>query len=140
MSVRSEILKRSKKLFTIAAVLYCSGATAAEPLTDQDRGYVVAVVATLVVPAKCPGFEMVSGALEKYGDQIDVDGSILVAIVNAMQLSAGQTYNSAMLIPEVTRVMNEALDALHDAITENQTIECKRWGDFLIDRGLIKPK
>ena len=55
---------------------------------------------------KCTGFEMVSSALEKYGDQISVDDFILVAIVNAMQLRAGQTYNSAMLIPDVTSLMN----------------------------------
>jgi hypothetical protein len=57
-----------------------------------------------------------------------------------MQLRAGQTYNSAMLIPEVTSLMNEALEALDDAFTINQKVECDIWGDFLIDRGLINRK
>ena len=69
-----------KKLFAAAAAIcMCTGAAIAEPLTDQDKAYVVASVASVIVLGKCPQYGAVTNSLQTFADKIGVELSTSLA-------------------------------------------------------------
>ena len=131
-----------KKLFAAAAAIcMCTGAAIAEPLTDQDKAYVVASVASVIVLGKCPQYGAVTNSLQTFADKIGVNSNVIgPAILNAMQMGAGMEYDRTKLIPEVTRLLNMSADGLNDEVSQGKEKFCKHWGDFLAERGLIESK
>jgi hypothetical protein len=58
--------------------------------------------------------------------------------MNALRMGAGMEYDRTKLVPEVTRLLNSADDALKTEEAHGKTKFCNKWGDFLVERSLIK--
>jgi hypothetical protein len=128
-----------KKLSIAAIACLCSTVVHADPLTDQDKAYIIAATASLVVLAKCPHYKAVTNSLQVLGDKLGVDSDTIgPALVNAMQMSAGGDYDRSMLIPEVTRTFNTVAESLSNDVTKNTAKFCSQWGSSLIERGLVE--
>lgn len=107
-------------------------------LSPEEQSYVVIALNTMSVSHLC-GYNIVKGSLSKLGDQTGVDNRIGVAVFEAMKVTMGQDYDSSLLIPEVTRFVNNTVDAMVQ-VTSNKAIYCKKFAPILLDRGTIEKK
>jgi hypothetical protein len=119
-----------------------SAAALADQLTLQDQSFVASAIGNVVVMHECPGFEHVPGALMRHADAAGADvARIAPAIDQAMRLGAGMDYDPSKVIPEVTRFLNETADTLtNDEQKRGKAAFCKKWTDFFVEQGLIRPK
>jgi hypothetical protein len=124
---------------TIASLLY-SAATFAEPLSEPDQAYIVLGLAAVRVMTECAGYEAVRDSMRKLADQIGVDPAVVRAVGQVLLMDSGQDYESSWLIPEVTRLMNDTDDGLSREQNQSNRGFCKRWGDALVEKGLIQKK
>jgi len=119
----------------------CAGSAAADPLSQEDQAFIMASVGTVKVTHECPGYELVPGALVKYGDRAGADTErIWPAILEAVRINANMDYDRSKLIPEVTRLVNVTADTLIDHSKKDNARFCKHWTDFYVGLGLIRRK
>jgi hypothetical protein len=71
---------------------------------------------------------------------VGVDPAVVRAVGQVVLMDSGQDYEPSWLIPEVTRLMNDTDDGLSREQNESKLSFCKRWGDALVEKGLIQKK
>jgi hypothetical protein len=125
-------------LYAALALSILSSPARAAALSPEEQSYVVIALNTMSVSHLC-GYSVVKGSLGKLGDQTGVDNRIGVAVFEAMKVTMGQDYNSSLLIPEVTRFVNNTVDAMVE-ITSNKEKYCKQFAPILLERGTIEKK
>ncbi|WP_024516989.1 hypothetical protein [Bradyrhizobium sp. Tv2a-2] len=128
------------KLIAVTALIasiIISPASAA-PLTDEEKSYITIELGSLSVANIC-GYSVVRGSLSKLGDQMGVDDRIGTAAIEALKVGMGTDYDRAMLIPEVTRFVNETVDYMATA-SRNREAYCRKFAPVLLDRGTIEKK
>jgi hypothetical protein len=112
-----------------------------EELTLKDQAFVIAAVGSVKVTHECEGYEMVPGALMKYGASAGVDVlRIGNAIAQAVRLSLHLDYDASKAIPEVTRLVYHTAETLINEELSGKADFCKRWTNYYIDQRLIRKK
>ena len=128
------------KLLATLALLMCSTAAVSAPLSKEEAAFVIVTVGMIRVSVEC-GYEDDIAALDKLGDANGVDGPALrKAVAEALLVRSGNDYDRAKLIPEVTRVFNEAWRDATLAINKDRRGFCKKLGGALINKGLMRRK
>lgn len=126
-----------KKIIALAvAGFFCS--TPAFALSEEETAYTISMISSLTVAQKCPGYEIVPGAVGKWGDQNGVDvvktGAAVEAAIAAIM---DKEYQRSDLIPGVTRLVNSTINALVKDLTKSEKAYCRNWGKILVDRGFM---
>src|SRR5258708_37136015 len=96
------------KTLSAAAVAtwMCSGVAFADSLTLEDEAFVIIAIGTVKVAHECEGYEIVPGAIMKYGASAGVDVQrIGSAIAQAVRLHLHQDYDASKAIPEGTALV-----------------------------------
>ena len=131
------------KTLSAAAVAtwMCSGVAFADSLTLEDEAFVKIAIGTVKVAHECEGYEMVPGAIMKYGASAGVDVlRIGNAITQAVRLDLHQDYDASKAIPEVTRLVYDTAETLINEELSGKADFCKRWTNYYIDQRLIRKK
>ena len=131
------------KTLSAAAVAtwMCSGVAFADSLTLEDEAFVKIAIGTVKVAHECEGYEMVPGAIMKYGASAGVDVlRIGNAIAQAVRLDLHQDYDASKAIPEVTRLVYDTAETLINEELSGKADFCKRWTNYYIDQRLIRKK
>jgi len=131
------------KTLSAAAVAtwMCSGVAFADSLTLEDEAFVIVAIGTVKVAHECEGYEMVPGAIMKYGASAGVDVlRIGNAIAQAVRLNLHLDYDASKAIPEVTRLVYETAETLINEELSGKADFCKRWTNYYIDQRLIRKK
>jgi hypothetical protein len=124
----------------------CSGAATAdprnyEPLTLEDQAFVMALVGTVRIEIYCPDYVAVPGAVLQRGDAVGADTARLgAAILQAGRAGNGLDYDRSKLIPQVTRLRNDTLDAPDKEAKKDKAGFCNHWTAFYVNLGLLQPK
>jgi hypothetical protein len=106
-------------------------ASAAQPLSTEESLFVTVTLASLVVPIKCKGYQVIDGGLPRLADAAGVDGPRLVrAVVAAFSAANGGEYDRDDLDPEVTRTLNQV--AVQIPKGGRSQAFCQKWGQMLI--------
>jgi len=88
------------------------------------------------MPNLC-GYKLVKHGVAKLGHRIGVETTIIgPAIIEAMNLYNGVPYDPSRLIPEVTRGVNTALDAMKVS-SQNRAQYCQTLAPTLLSYGTI---
>jgi hypothetical protein len=136
------------KTLSAAAVAtwMCSGVALAdsltwEELTLEDQAFVITAIRTMKVAHECEGYEMVPGAIMKYGASAGVDVlRIGNAIAQAVRHDRHLDYDASKAIPEVTRLVYGTAETLINEELSGKADFCKRWTNYYIDQRLIRKK
>jgi hypothetical protein len=134
---------RISTLVLVLSALVSSGvAAAAEPISEEETIFVIVTLGRVVVLAKCDGYEVIENGLLKFGDATGVDAPrfLRATIAAAAAIGGGREYNREDLIPEVTRVVIKIADEMHEEITSSTKSFCKKWGEMLIEKKVVKRK
>jgi hypothetical protein len=128
-----------KKLFaTLLATLFLNFIPAhARDLSKEEQSYVAIALGTMAAANLCSGYTIVNGGLSKVGDRLGVSDDVGVAIFESIKMTMGQDYNRNVLIPEVTRFVNETVDNLAQ-VTADKKNYCNKFAPVLIAQGTIR--
>jgi hypothetical protein len=97
----------------------------------------VVAIGTMSVAPLC-GYKLVKHGVAKLGHRIGVETTTIgPAIIEAMNLYNRVPYNPSLLIPEVTRGVNTALDAAKVA-SQNKAQYCRTLAPTLLSYGTIE--
>jgi hypothetical protein len=106
-------------------------------LGPKVNGLIVVAIGTMSVAPLC-GYKLVKHGVAKLGHRIGVETTTIgPAIIEAMNLYNGVPYNPSLLIPEVTRGVNTALDAAKVA-SQNKAQYCRTLAPTLLSYGTIE--
>jgi hypothetical protein len=123
------------------ATCMCSGVAFADSLTLEDEAFIKVAIGTVKVAHECEGYEMVPGAIMKYGASAGVDVlRIGNAIAQAVRLDLHLDYDASKAIPEVTRLVYDTAETLNNEELSGKADFCKRWTSYYIDQRLIRKK
>jgi hypothetical protein len=126
-----------KKLLAVALLIIATPAQA-ETLSPRERHFVVHATVTVLVALQC-GVKAVPGGGAAWGDRVGVDTDRLsAAFVAATNALGGRPYERNKLIPEVTRIVNEATAEFQQALQRDKADTCTVWTKHLRDNGLIE--
>jgi len=111
----------------------------AEPVSAEENLFVTVTLASLVVPIKCEGYQIIDGGLLRLGDATGVDARRLVrAVVASFSAANGGEYDRDDLIPEVTRTLNNVAVQIPREGKTNSF--CKKWGEMLVAKHVAQRK
>jgi hypothetical protein len=106
-------------------------------LGPKVNGLIVVAIGTMSVAPLC-GYKLVKHGVAKLGHRIGVETTTIgPAIIEAMNLYNSVPYNPSLLIPEVTRGVNTALDAARVA-SQNKAQYCRTLAPMLLSYGTIE--
>jgi hypothetical protein len=121
-------------IFAIIGLIMLVGSgpsAAAQPLSAEESFFVTVTLASLVVPIKCKGYQIIDGGLPRLADATGVDGRRLIsAVVAAFSAANGGAYDREDLDPEVTRTLNQVGQQIPKD-GKSQPF-CKQWGQMLV--------
>jgi hypothetical protein len=133
-------MRFSSLVVALSMLVSSPPAAIADPLSAEQELFVTVTLASLVVPIKCDGYEMIGGGLRRFGDAAGVvDGDRLIrAVIAAFSAANGGAYDRDDLVPEVTRKLNEVgVQIPKDGKFKSF---CKKWGDMLIANHVAQRK
>jgi hypothetical protein len=133
-------MRFSSFVVALSMLVGSSPAAIADSLSAEQESFVTVTLASLVVPIKCDGYEMIGGGLRRFGDAAGVvDGDRLIrAVIAAFSAANGGAYDRDDLVPEVTRKLND----VGVQIPKNGKFKsfCKKWGDGLVANHVAQRK
>jgi hypothetical protein len=122
----------------IATFILAPGAHAAE-LTKPEHAFVNAYLATAVVAIKCPHIHVVTGGATRWADSVGVDGIRFGNAIRAgMANRFGEDFNPDQIIPEVSFMLEPAMNGIAAEIDESPRKHCAEWVETLGHLGFIE--
>jgi hypothetical protein len=133
-------MRFSSLVVALSMLVSSPPAAIADALSAEQESFVTVTLASLIVPIKCNGYEIIDGGLRSFGDAAGVeDGDRLFrAVIAAFSAANGGEYDRGDLVPEVTRKLNEVgVQIPKDGKFKSF---CKKWGGMLIANHVARPK
>jgi hypothetical protein len=131
-----------KRLFAIAVALLTIATPAlAETLSFLEKRYVVILTGAGMMAAECNAKIVPRGAV-RFADSIGIDSIDGDRLNDAVDAAAGahanQSYDRSKLIPDVTRIVNEAAAEIQQDLQRDRATACAEWSKALRENGLIE--
>lgn len=108
-------------------------------VSKADKTFILVTTGTLIQATLCPGYEVISGAPQKFADMngADFDG-LFPAVQAAIFAQIEKPYDRADLIPEVTQLVRDMFMEMGADFERNRPQACSKWGKILVQSGTIK--